>query len=105
MSANTKLVLAGMTTKGDTFHPCPSSRAACHAEPLVVAMAARPFSPVKFSGLMERERALDNVSNPARVPNSTAGRAYEIRRSASNVVSVGRTKGSFMMQDWNDGRS
>ena len=44
---------------GETFHPWPSSRDACAPVPSV-AMPARPFSPLKFSALMERVFAFDS---------------------------------------------
>src|SRR5271169_5702910 len=53
ISARVKVDLAGTLTKGETFQPCPRSRAAPRAAPLV-DMPALPFSPVKFSGLIER---------------------------------------------------
>src|SRR6266853_1458550 len=57
-----------MTTEGETFQPWPKSRAA----PLPVpsrAMPALPFSPVKFSGLIERVLALDVRYKLARLPS------------------------------------
>jgi hypothetical protein len=43
-----------MRTDGETFQPWPSSRAAFLPVPSV-AMPPLPFSPVKFSGLIERD--------------------------------------------------
>ena len=53
-----KVVLALMRTEGETFQPWPSSRAAFLPVPSV-AMPALPFSPVKFSGLIERDWAFE----------------------------------------------
>ena len=59
ISARVKVVPALMRTEGETFQPWPSSRAAFLPVPSV-AMPALPFSPVKFSGLIERDWALDS---------------------------------------------
>src|SRR5690349_19610651 len=48
-----------MRIEGDTFQPCPSSRAALAPVPSV-AMPPLPGSPLKFSGLMERVTAFDS---------------------------------------------
>ena len=48
-----------MRTEGETFQPCPRSRAAFLPVPSV-AMPALPFSPVKFSGLIERVWAAES---------------------------------------------
>ena len=58
ISPRVKIVLALMTTDGDTFQPWPNSRDAPLPVPSV-AMAPLPFSPVKFSGLIERDWALE----------------------------------------------
>src|SRR5260370_37308016 len=58
ISAMVKVDLAGTCTKGDTFQPWPRSRAAPLAGPSV-DMPALPFSPVKFSGPMERVLAFE----------------------------------------------
>src|SRR5580658_590373 len=57
ISARVNVVLLLMSMEGETFQPCPNSREAPLPVPLV-AMPARPFSPVKFSGLMERDSTL-----------------------------------------------
>jgi hypothetical protein len=54
MSAIVKVDRALIRTDGETFQPCPSSRAAFLPVPSV-AWPAFPFSPVKFSGLIERD--------------------------------------------------
>jgi hypothetical protein len=59
ISPSVKVVPALMRTDGETFHPCPSSRLAPCPVP-VVAMPALPFSPVRFSGLIERVSALES---------------------------------------------
>src|SRR3982750_1786005 len=43
---------------GETFHPCPRSRAASAPVPSV-AMPPPPLAPLKFSGLIERVCALE----------------------------------------------
>src|SRR5579871_1508688 len=58
MSARVNVSPGWMMTKGETFQPCPRPRAALAAGPSV-AMPPLPFSPVKFSGLIERVLALD----------------------------------------------
>src|SRR5215472_5349229 len=58
MSARVKVDFAGTLTNGDTFQPCPRSLAAPLAAPSV-DMPAFPFSPLKFSGLIERVFAFD----------------------------------------------
>ncbi len=58
ISPSVKVVLALMRTEGETFQPCPRSRAAPWPVPSV-AIPALPFSPVKFSGLMERDCAFE----------------------------------------------
>src|SRR5579859_1240793 len=58
ISARVKVDLAGTRTKGETFQPCPRSRAAPLAGPSV-DIPALPFSPVKFSGPIERVFALE----------------------------------------------
>ena len=55
-----------MRTEGETFQPWPSSRAAFLPVPSV-AMPALPFSPVKFSGLIERVWASDKRERLPRV--------------------------------------
>src|SRR5580658_2539364 len=57
ISARVKVVLLLISMEGETFQPWPNSREACEPVPLV-AMPACPFSPVKFSGLMERDSTL-----------------------------------------------
>jgi len=59
ISASVKVDRALMRTEGETFQPWPSSRAAFLPVPSV-AMAALPFSPVKFSGLIDRDWALES---------------------------------------------
>ena len=58
ISASVKVACAATFANGETFHPCPSSRAGPRAGPFV-DIAAMPFSPVKFSGLMDRDCAFD----------------------------------------------
>src|SRR5665647_757369 len=58
MRASVKVVLDLITTLGLSFHPLPSSLAGPAPVP-VVALPPSPFAPVKFSGLIERDTALD----------------------------------------------
>src|SRR5580658_7674783 len=53
MSARVKVERAATLTIGETFHPWPRSRAAFLAAPST-DIPAFPFSPVKFSGPIER---------------------------------------------------
>src|ERR1051325_10147776 len=48
MSASVKVLLALTIADGETFHPCPSPRAAFSPVPFV-AIPPLPFSPVGFS--------------------------------------------------------
>src|ERR1700683_5481041 len=56
MSARVKVEPAATLTIGETFHPWPRSRAAFLAAPST-DIPPLPFSPVKFSGLIERDWA------------------------------------------------
>ena len=58
ISPRVKVVLALMRTEGEIFQPWPRSRAAFLPVPSV-AMPALPFSPVKFSGLIDRDWAFE----------------------------------------------
>ena len=49
-----------ISTEGDIFHPRPSSRAARAPVPSV-AIPPFPFSPVGFSGLMDRDFAFESL--------------------------------------------
>jgi len=59
ISARVNVWPGAMSTDGETFQPRPRSRAAPAFVPSV-AIPPLPFSPVKFSGLIERVWALDN---------------------------------------------
>src|SRR6185369_15847910 len=59
ISASVNVDLAGTRTKGETFHPWPRSRAAPFAAPSV-DMPALPFSPLKFSGPIDRVLAFES---------------------------------------------
>ena len=59
ISARVKVRPASIFTEGDTFHFCPRSRADSLPVPSL-AMPPLPFSPVKFSGLMERVFAFES---------------------------------------------
>jgi len=56
MSASTNMAPGAIDTDGEIFQPRPSSRPGPAPVPSV-AMPPRPFSPVKFSGLIERVSA------------------------------------------------
>jgi len=71
ISARVKLVLLLMPMDGETFQPWPNSREACAPVPLS-AMPALPFSPVKFSGLMERDSTLSRRKIFSRLTPSAA---------------------------------
>src|SRR5580692_12301942 len=58
ISARVTVFSGGITMNGFTFQPCPRSRAAFEALPSV-AMPPLPFSPLKFSGLIEKLLALE----------------------------------------------
>src|SRR5277367_1361367 len=103
ISARVTVVLALISMEGETFQPWPSSREACAPSPLV-AMPAWPFSPVKFSGLMERDSTLSrrkifsrftpNVAPPWSWARSVEGleqRKYEeaaTRNGRNNVLFI-----------------
>src|SRR5690554_3249287 len=78
-----------MITEGDTFQPCPKSLA--HSLPVPsVAMPPLPFSPVKFSGLMERLFALDNKDRlfrpkPLNVINIPLSKGFTARRHIAHI--------------------
>ena len=59
MSATVNVSPGAMRTEGEIFQPWPRSRAQLAPVPSV-AVPALPFSPVKFSALMERVFALDS---------------------------------------------
>src|SRR6266699_3371759 len=58
MSARVAVLCGAITMEGEIFQPCPRSRAAFAPVPSD-AIPPRPFSPVKFSALMERVFALE----------------------------------------------
>src|SRR5580704_1385862 len=64
MSASVNVSPGWMITNGETFQPWPRSRAICAAGPSV-DMPPLPFSPLKFSGEIERDLALESL---ARLP-------------------------------------
>src|SRR5215467_3985197 len=59
MSAKVAALCGAITMEGEIFQPCPRSRAALAPVPSV-AIPALPFSPVKFSALIERVLACDS---------------------------------------------
>ena len=70
MSAKVAVLCGAITMEGEIFQPWPRSRAAFAPVPSV-AIPPRPFSPVKFSALIERVFALerrDKLPNPMPKP-------------------------------------
>src|SRR3954465_6566279 len=93
ISARVNVDFAGTTTYGETFQPGPRSCAAFNAGPFV-DMPALPFSPVKFSGLMERvfafERRLRLPRFRSRPLNGSAAKScVEVNASVRRRVMVG----------------
>jgi len=72
MLASVKVVPALITTDGEIFQPWPNFLAACCPVPWV-AIPPLPFSPVKFSGLMERDRAFEVRQRFASKPADESG--------------------------------
>jgi len=67
--------------QGEIFQPRPRSRAHSAPRPSV-AMPALPFSPVKFSGLMERVTAFERRERLPRLqPNPLYGELIMPKRS------------------------
>src|SRR3569833_3259880 len=85
ISASVKVDFAGTRTKGETFQPCPRSRAAPRAAPSV-DVPALPFSPVKFSGPMERVLALDKRLRFPRLRSSPLNGASAASRVEQSQV-------------------
>src|SRR5436305_5619031 len=69
MLASVKVLPGSMRMLGEIFHPMPSSRAAFLPVPSV-AIPALPFSPVKFSGLIERDFALERLASVSMLEKS-----------------------------------
>src|SRR5690242_183812 len=69
MSASVNVWPGAITTDGETFQPTPSSRPSLSPVPFV-AMPPLPFSPVKFSGEIERVRAFESRGRSPR-PDTT----------------------------------
>src|SRR5438128_1807224 len=69
MLASVKVLPGSIRMLGEIFQPMPSSRAAFLPAPSV-AMPALPFSPVKFSGLIERDLALERLANDSMLEKS-----------------------------------
>src|ERR1044071_2966880 len=70
-----------ITTDGDNFQPRPRSRAAPLPVPSV-AIPALPFSPVKFSGLIERDLAFDTRYRLAMPGTNAPSESAAIKRVA-----------------------
>src|SRR3954453_24065754 len=78
MSQRVNVCPASMRTLGEIFHPWPSSRAQFFPVPSV-AIPPRPFSPVKFSGLIEGDLALLSRESESRPVKTDIGRAPKTR--------------------------
>jgi hypothetical protein len=85
ISAIVNVFLGSICTDGLTFQPCPKSLDAFKPVP-VVAIPPRPFSPLKFSGLIDLVLASDKrnrfpifTSTPLKLPALwlTAGRTND----------------------------
>src|SRR5713101_7505038 len=114
MSASTFTSPGSITMYGETFHPRPSLRAGLLAGS-GIAIAPLPFSPVGFSGLIERLSAFDKIGrlprcmprplNDAIACDSSPGQAFEwlqfeidgheimVRRAARKYRLLGRDNG------------
>src|SRR5437016_817392 len=89
MLQSVKVFPGSIRTLGEIFQPTPSSRAAFLPVPSV-AMPALPFSPVKFSGLIDRDLALLSLASDSMLEKSDmkdrrsgAGRLRQMPRSES----------------------
>src|SRR5258708_38211471 len=91
ISAMVKVDLAGTRTKGDNFQPWPRSRAAPLAGPSV-DMAALPFSPVKFSGPIERVLAFEIRLRLPRFKSSPLTESAADAAEQNHTASVVRSK-------------
>ena len=90
ISARVKVSPGLMLTEGEIFQPWPRSRATLAPVPSV-AMPPLPFSPVKFSGLIERVFALESRESPpmpgvTRVSSPWAAGPRQARRTAAVVA-------------------
>jgi hypothetical protein len=83
-----------MFTNGFTFQPCPSSRATSPAVPSSkVAIPPLPFSPVKFSGLIDRVSASERrnrlpipIFNPLYDPELWEYEELEIKNARTKIT-------------------
>src|SRR3954471_10480794 len=82
MSHSVNVCPASMRTLGEIFHPWPSSRAQFFPVPSV-AIPPRPLSPVKFSGLIERDLALLSRESESRLVKRDIRRVLPERRGTS----------------------
>src|SRR5271154_92487 len=86
-----------ITIKGFTFHPRPRSRAALEATPSA-AVPPFPFSPLKFSGLMENDFASDvrnMLLSPLARPSYAPGCAERGESKKPNTIQ----QSGFVMHD------
>src|ERR1700761_2315835 len=90
MSASVNVSPGWMITNGETFQPWPRSRAICAAGPSVDLPPA-PFSPVKFSGEIERDFALESRARLPRLrPRPLKSAIRELRGVGREAARVQR---------------
>src|SRR6266850_3255576 len=92
ISPITNVLFDLITTDGDSFQPRPKSRAAFLPVPSV-AMPALPFSPVKFSGLIERDLAFETryrLPRPRSRPPAASAASRLARRQQPIITSKTR---------------
>src|SRR5271155_3287365 len=78
ISASTFTSPGSITTYGATFHPRPSFRAGLLAGS-GIAIAPLPFSPVGFSGLIERLSAAERIARLPHVHAEPVERCHRVR--------------------------
>src|SRR6185312_1330013 len=93
ISAIVKVALDLMTTEGLIFQPWPSSRAAPDPVPFV-AIPPAPLAPLKFSGLIERLCALDNIK---RLPRCESTPLKDCCAQTEVVTSTAATSRSVLI--------
>src|SRR6476659_8782155 len=96
MSARVKVCPGWITTDGEIFHPTPRSFASLLPVPSV-AMPPLPFAPVKFSGEMDRDLALESrgrsprpVTTPSKRPEDCAAAVPGAARAATITEAASR---------------
>src|ERR1700685_4114747 len=102
MSARVKVDRAATLTIGETFHPWPRSRAAFLAAPST-DIPPLPFSPVRFSGLIERDWASERRKRLPRLefsPSNFSSAADAERQSETGEASKTRRRRIGRMGFW-----